>query len=168
MIDSENICLACGCCCDGTIIGFVQLERKEMIALKDVMEVEEGNGEGFFLLPCENLGECGCKIYSQRPKPCIKFECGLLNAIERKEISFKSAVEVVEIVKQKKATIQNQLKTLKIDLKSKSFYFQMLELRKLIQKKETDATITESHRELMLDVEQLNQLLGSKFGVSLF
>lgn len=168
MNDSGNICLSCGLCCDGTLIGFVQLERKEMLRLRTIMEIEDGNGEGFFLQPCENLGCSGCTIYTKRPNKCAEFECGLLNSIEQKKISFDSAIEVIELVKQLKSTILNQLISLPFKLQSKSFYFKILELVKLFKKHSTESKLTDNHQTLLSDIEQLNTLLSSKFGVSLY
>ena len=168
MNDSGNICLSCGLCCDGTLIGFVQLERKEMLRLRTIMEIEEGNGEGFFLQPCENLGCSGCTIYSKRPNKCAEFECGLLNSIEQKKISFDSAIEVIELVKQLKSTILNQLMGLPFKLQSKSFYFKILELEKLLNKKADNITLRQDHKDLMLNIEQLDKLVVSKFRISLF
>ena len=46
MNDSLNICLSCGLCCDGTLIGHVQLNREELPALRELMDLEDENGNG--------------------------------------------------------------------------------------------------------------------------
>lgn len=166
MAESLNVCLSCGLCCDGTVIGFVQLNRSEFLALKDIMELEEGNGEGLFLMPCANLGKAGCTIYSKRPKQCAKFECGLLKAIDQKELQIESAIEIIKLVKTKKEAINKGITALNIELKSNSFYFKMLELKKLFLS--PDFTLTSKHQTLMFDIKHLDQLLASKFGVSLY
>ena len=166
MAESLNVCLSCGLCCDGTVIGFVQLDRSEFLALKDIMELEEGNGEGLFLMPCSNLGKAGCTIYSKRPKQCAKFECGLLKAIDQKELQINSAIETINTVKRKKEDIQNEIIALKIELNSNSFYFKMIELRKLLLK--PTFVLTKKHQTLMLEIELLDQILASKFGAPLF
>ena len=66
MNDSSTICLSCGLCCNGTLIGFVQLNREEMSVLRELMEIENVNGKGIFLQPCNNYCD-GCTIYSKRP-----------------------------------------------------------------------------------------------------
>ena len=167
MEDDLNLCVACGICCDGTLIGFVQLESDEMPALKKVMEIEEENGHGFFMHPCKNLCDDGCSIYTNRPKKCGEFKCELLNSHEAKEIDFDSAMEIVNIVKQKKITIEQKLATLQIELKSTSFYFKMVELKKILKKGQSESTLTTSHLELKSDIQQLDDLLIKRFGVSL-
>ena len=41
MNDSTNICLSCGLCCDGTLIGFVQLCEEEIPELSKLIEEKE-------------------------------------------------------------------------------------------------------------------------------
>ena len=79
MSDSSNICLSCMLCCNGTTIGFVQLEENEITRVKKILEIEEVVGNGFILQPCKKLGCNGCTIYNDRPSQCVKFECKLLS-----------------------------------------------------------------------------------------
>jgi len=167
MIDSSNICLSCGLCCDGTLIGFVQLENEEKPALREIMDIEEENGNGFFLQPCKSYCD-GCTIYSNRPQQCASFKCGFLNSFEQKEFGFDSALETVESVKQKKREIEKKVETLKIELLSQSFHFKMVELKKILQKKQSESSLTESHLSLLSSLEQLNSMLLQKFDVSLY
>lgn len=166
MDDSSNICLSCGLCCDGTLIGFVHLDGDEIPAVKEVMDIEEADGQGFFLHPCKKYCD-GCTIYAQRPKQCGKFKCGLLNSVEQKELAFDSAVETIGMVKQKKDAIEQNLATLPYELKSGSFYFKMVELKKLLQKPLPESALTQNHLKLVSDLEQLDTLLIEKFDVSL-
>ncbi|MCJ8167413.1 YkgJ family cysteine cluster protein [Pontibacter sp. E15-1] len=166
MIDSSNICLACGLCCDGTLIGFVQLGQEELPRLKEIMEIEDVNGQGFFLHPCDKYCN-GCTIYSERPKHCASFKCGLLKSVEQKELGFESATEIINVVKQKKIAIERQLAILKINLKSQSFYFKMVELKKWLHKNTSAAASTQDHLELTSELNQLDSLLSEKFNLSL-
>ena len=166
MNDSENICLSCGLCCDGTMIGFVRLNREELPVLKEIIEIEEEDGKGFFIQPCKNYCD-GCTIYSNRPKQCDNFNCGLLKSVQQKEVDFDSALKTIEVVKQKKKAIEQNLAVLQLKLKSGSFYFKMVELKKLLQKSTSESALTQNHLELISDLEQLDSLLLEKFGVSL-
>lgn len=166
MNDSSNLCLACGLCCDGTLIGFVQLDPEELPAVKKVMDIEEVNGNGFFLHPCDKYCD-GCSIYSDRPKQCASFKCGLLKSLEQKELSFNSATQTIGVVKEKKMAIQKLLATLQLDLQSDSFYFKMVELKKVLEKIKSESALTPNHLTLISDLEQLDTLLIEKFDVSL-
>lgn len=165
--DATRVCLACGLCCDGTVIGFVQVGREELPALRELLDVENANGEGFFLQPCKKFCD-GCTIYPDRPKQCAKYECGLLMSLEQKEIDFDTAIETVHVVKQKKIAIEKKLALLQLELQSQSFYFKMVELKKLFQNSQSQSTLTQNHLDLMTDLNQLESLLSKRFDVSFF
>ncbi|WP_162426710.1 YkgJ family cysteine cluster protein [Pontibacter pudoricolor] len=167
MSDSTNLCLACGLCCSGTLIGFVQLGSEELPVLRELLDVENSNGEGFFLQPCKKYCD-GCTIYSKRPKQCAKYECELLKSVEQKEIDFDTAIETIQVVKQQKIAIEKQLALLPLELKSESFYFKMVELNKLFQKNQSESSLPQTHLNLMSDLAQLERLLSKRFGVSFF
>lgn len=167
MIDSLNICLSCGLCCDGTLIGHVQLNREEIPSLKGLMDIEDENGNGFFLQPCSNYCD-GCTIYSDRPKQCASFNCELLNSVEQHEIDFNSALESINEVKQLKIVIERKVIELQLELKSLSFHFKMVELNSLLKKKMTESHLTSDYLELNKSLQQLDRLFLLKFGVSLF
>ena len=166
MNDSTNICLSCGICCDGTLIGFVELDKAEMPALKNLMEIEDSDNGGFFLQPCKKFCD-GCTIYAHRPKNCDNFKCKLLNSVDQKELGFETAVAIIEVVKQKKLALEAQLAELKIVLKSPSFYFKMVELRNLLLQKKSEPAFPPKHKVLLADLENLDSLLSKEFGVSL-
>ena len=166
MSEPTNICLSCGLCCDGTLIGFVQLDKEELAPVKQLMEIEQTGENGMFFLPCNELGCNGCNIYSQRPKACRNFECGVLKSVEKKELSFDNATEVIDVVKQKKIAIEKHVAKLQIELQSKSFHFKMLELKKLLRKDKSELSLSQHQQELMLELEELEKLLSKSFGVS--
>ncbi|MBA9079608.1 hypothetical protein [Rufibacter quisquiliarum] len=149
------------------MIGFVQLGREELPVMREFMDVENTNGDGFFLQPCRNYCD-GCTIYPNRPKQCANFECGLLKSVEQKELDFDSAVEIVNVLRQKRIAIEKKGALLPFDLQSPSFYFRMQELKKLLQKNKPEGPSTQTHLDLLSDLQQLDTLLSKEFGVSLF
>jgi len=166
MSDSTNICLACGLCCEGVLIGFVHLSKDEIPALKKIMEIEEEGGQGFFLQPCKKYCN-GCTIYSERPKQCGYFDCDLLTAVDKKEIDFDAAVEIVDLVRQKKAVLEQKVLELKVQLKSQSFYFKMVELKNVLEKTKVTSSLSELQLDVLSDLKQLDSLLLERFGVTL-
>lgn len=167
MDDSYNICLACGICCDGGLIGFVQIEADEFIEVRKVLEIEESDTIGFFLQPCSKF--CShCTIYEERPKQCRKFECQLLQSYDSGQISFQSADEVVHEVKQKRSVIEDQIIELNIVLRPASFYFQVIELNKFLNEKEINSSIVQNEMHLLSNLRSLNLLVNQHFGVTFF
>lgn len=163
---SSSLCLACGLCCDGTLIGFVELSKEEMPAINKIMDFEEEQGHGFFLQPCKKYCD-GCTVYADRPKQCGLFECGLLKSVDQKELAFNSALEIIDEVKQRKSVIEDSIASLQIELHSPSFYFRMVELKKVLLKAQSGATFTENHSALLAHITELDHLLIEKFDVSL-
>ena len=166
MSDSTNICLACGLCCEGVLIGFVHLSKDEIPALKKIMEIEEEGGQGFFLQPCKKYCD-GCTIYSERPKQCGYFDCDLLTAVDKNELEFDIAVDIIEDVKQKKEVLDKKVLQLKVHLKSQSFYFKMVELKNLLEKTKATSSLSELQLDVLSDLKQLDSLLLERFGVTL-
>jgi len=71
-------------------------------------------------------------------------------------------------VKQKKNAIEKQLIHLNIKLKSPSFYFKMVELKKLLKRFPTEENTTPNHLTLISNIEKLEIILPAKFGISPF
>ncbi|MCY1722993.1 YkgJ family cysteine cluster protein [Prolixibacteraceae bacterium Z1-6] len=168
MSELLNICLSCGVCCDGSLIGFVQLDNDELPALRKLMDIEEVDNIGLFLHPCTKLGCDGCTIYSQRPRQCGKFKCGILKSIEKKELDFDSAIEVINVLKEKKIAIEKQLATLPFELHSPSFYFKILELKKLFLKDKSGLSLSQNNPELISNLKELDKLVTKNFGISFY
>ncbi len=166
MSDSSNICLSCGLCCDGTLIGFVQLTREELPLVRDLLKVEEADGNGIFLQPCIKYCD-GCTIYNERPKQCASFKCGLLKSVDQKEIDFNLAVEVVNEVKQLKISIEKKLTIFPIKLKSQSFYYKIVELKKLLQQTNSESLLAQNKKELISELHELDNLLLKNFDLQL-
>ncbi len=166
MSESKNICLYCGLCCNGTLIGFVELDGGEISVFRELMDIEEMDEKGLFFHPCINYGCNGCTIYSKRPKQCGKFKCKLLKSIENNELDFESATEVVNLVKQKRTAIEKQFETLPFEFKSRSFYFKILELNKLLRNDEYRLSFQQNHMDLISDLREIDKLVSKSFGIS--
>lgn len=135
MSDSSSICLSCGLCCDGTLIGFVHLEREEVPRVREIMPIEEAGGQGFFVHPCSQLCGTSCQVYEHRPKQCAAFQCGLLKKVSAGEQSKSSAISSIEAVKVLRTELNALLDEMALPLQSKSFYFSLLEGEKILRKR---------------------------------
>lgn len=165
MDDSSNICLSCGMCCDGTLIGFVQLDQKEVPALRAIMEIEEENNENIFFQPCDKYCN-GCTIYAERPESCVKFKCGLLENLEQKKLTFDSAINIIELAREKRYAIEEQISSLNLNLKSQSFYFKIIELNNILQSSKFDSYLTTEKHDIISDIKELEELIVEKFNLS--
>ena len=166
MGEDKNLCLACGLCCNGTLIGFVQLESDEVPAVKALMEVEESSGEGVFLHPCTRYCD-GCTIYSQRPRQCASFKCSLLKSYESEQLEFEDAKEIIDSVNAQKEIIQDLIASLQETFTSNSFYFQMLEMKMKLNARKKEGPLQNDLLKLEKHIQQLDNIMDVNFGVSL-
>ena len=78
---TDTLCTRCGLCCDGTLLGDVELTgpaeaaRLELLGLD--VDTDDADTE-LLSLPCAALCGTRCGIYLQRPQSCRTFECRLL------------------------------------------------------------------------------------------
>jgi Fe-S-cluster containining protein len=93
----DNLCIACGICCDGTMLNRVVVtDDTVVIALTgSPMLFEHGGGQRWFTQPCAAFDGC-CSVYASRPDTCREFKCALLLDVERGVIPFEAAVEVID------------------------------------------------------------------------
>ncbi len=168
MSESLNICLSCGLCCDGVLIGFVQLDKEELSVMRTLKDIEAFENSGLFFQPCSNLDADGCNIYSQRPRQCDLFKCEILKSIENKELDFDSALEIINLVKQKKLNIEKQFASLPFRLQSQSFYFKIVEIHNFMQKNNGESTLQQTHGSLLSEIDELNTLVSKSFGISFY
>lgn len=98
---AQQICIACGFCCDSTLFHNASLEPGEKGTLPASMEksyFKNEKGE-FFKLPC-NYFDQKCTIYDQKKAiVCGAFRCKLLKDFAAKKISQKAALEIVRKAK---------------------------------------------------------------------
>ena len=163
--DSSTLCLTCGLCCDGTLIGFVALDTEELPRLKKIMSIEEANNSGFLLQPCKSYCN-GCTIYLERPTACDKYNCKLLDAVEEQEIPLNEAIKVTDEVKAMQTAIIEKVALLDYTLKSPSFYFRMIELKKIVAKNKAENKATQNELDLISELHTLDVLLLEKFGLT--
>lgn len=164
MSDASKICIECQLCCNGSMIGFIQLEKSEIERVKTIMEIEEENGHGVIIEPCKKLGCNGCTVYENRPKQCRAFECKLLKSVGEKKVSMDTAFDIVEIIKIKRKSIENLSQIHNFNLRSNSFYFKTLEIRNLIKK---EVKPSDDYNQLNNELNSLNDLMFDYLGVSI-
>ena len=160
----EQLCIACGLCCNGVIFADVQLQPGDDPTTLHALGVVAKLGAKTVKIkqPCPAF--CGqCKIYSERPKHCRDFECALLKSVEAGHNDLASALRIVTTAKKRAEKVKRLLRELgetdeKLAL-SKRF-------RRVIKRMESQAFDEESadtYGQLTLAVHELNFLLSEAF-----
>ena len=92
---TNTLCTRCGLCCDGTLLGDVELAgpaeatRVELLGLE--VDTDDADTE-LLALPCAGLRGTRCSIYAQRPQCCRTFECRLLQNAQRGVVTVHDAL----------------------------------------------------------------------------
>ena len=95
---TDTLCTRCGLCCDGTLLGDVELTgpaeaaRLELLGLD--VDTDDADAE-LLALPCAALRGARCGIYLERPKCCRTFECRLLQNAARGTVSVERALDQI-------------------------------------------------------------------------
>lgn len=99
--DTDQLCLACGLCCDGTLFDGVQLElgddARKLQALGLPVAFSRGRKPvGRFPQPCSALcADRTCRLYADRPGQCRSFECKLFKQLRDGETELAPALRLV-------------------------------------------------------------------------
>lgn len=118
MKPAEQLCIACGLCCDGTLFDLVKLERGDdaakLKALGLPISVSRGKTPvARFPQPCAAFcADRTCRVYAGRPWQCRTFECQLLKDAKAGRISFAAAAPLVKQARRHADRIRRLLRAL--------------------------------------------------------
>ena len=99
---AEQLCVACGLCCDGTLFDLVKLEASDdAVKLKALgLPVAISRGKAAvarFPQPCAALcKDRTCRLYADRPWQCRVFECRVFKEAKAGRIGFPAALRLVK------------------------------------------------------------------------
>ncbi len=100
---TDALCTRCGLCCDGTLLGDVELTgpaeaaRLELLGLD--VDTDDADTE-LLALPCAGLRGTRCSVYTQRPRCCRTFECRLLQDARQGLVTVDVALARIATAKQ--------------------------------------------------------------------
>lgn len=99
MRNGSDLCLECGRCCRGVYFKSKKLQYGDRIDLFDVTYTPKYEGD--FVLspnsPCEQLNpDNSCKIYEDRPRVCINFQCVILKRYIAEDVDLDTALNMLE------------------------------------------------------------------------
>ena len=103
----EQLCGACGLCCDGTLFDLVKLEATDdpakLKALGLPVRISRSTPPvARFPQPCAALCEDRtCRLYADRPWQCRAFECGVFKDAKAGRITFDVALRLVKRARQR-------------------------------------------------------------------
>lgn len=114
----EQLCQACGLCCDGTLFDLVKLEAgddaRKLLALGLPVAFSRGKAPvARFPQPCAALcADRTCQLYADRPRQCRVFECGVFKDAKAGRITFNAALRLVKQARRRADKVRRLLREL--------------------------------------------------------
>jgi Fe-S-cluster containining protein len=161
-----QLCPNCGLCCNGVLFADVELRAGDDAGkLKKLgLSLEKkGQGKLAFAQPCACFDGKLCTIYTDRPKRCRTFECGLLKRVQDGESNADAALKIISKTKRQAESVRGLLRQLGQNderLAMTKRYAQAMSAPINLSEHESDA---ERRGELMLAVDELMRLLRRDF-----
>jgi uncharacterized protein len=102
-----KLCPACGLCCNGVLFGDVELQRGDDAKLLSKLGVDlfRKGRKTAFAQPCDCLVNGLCRIYTDRPKRCATFDCGLLKRVQTGKLAAPAALKKISEAKRRSAEV---------------------------------------------------------------
>jgi hypothetical protein len=114
----EQLCLACGLCCDGSLFDNVRLgpgddpARLKTLGLP-VFLSRARTPVALFRQPCAALcTDRSCRVYADRPQQCRSFECGVYKDAAAGRIGSAAALRLVKRARRQADNIRRLLRQL--------------------------------------------------------
>ncbi len=165
----EQLCLACGLCCDGTLFDNVQLgagdDAQKLKALGLPVAVTRGRtAVTFFRQPCVALcADRKCRVYADRPGQCRAFECGVFKDAGAGRIALPAALRLVKSTRKKADAIRQLLRKLGDTDEQRSLGDRFRRTQRRMEMGGGDAEAGDTFAELGVAVHQFNLLAHEKF-----
>jgi len=179
---AEDICLACGLCCDGTIFADVKLQPQDdadrlaasgLPLLNSKPQPGESHGPSAgkvsaarsceFHQPCAALQGGRCRVYEIRPKHCRDFECLLLKRVKAGKTEKSAALEVIRTARECSDRVWRMLRELGDVDEELSLSKRFRRTTRRLEEIGLDDQTADLYGELTLAVHDLNFLLSQSF-----
>lgn len=165
----EQLCLACGMCCDGSLFDGVQLEPGEDAArLKALgLPVRVSRAKvpiARFPQPCAALcADRTCRVYRDRPHQCRVFECGVYKKAKAGELDHAAAMRWVKKGRRLSDRVSRLLHELGETDNRRSLGERFFRLQCRMEEQQSDAAALALFADLSLAVHQLKLLAHERF-----
>ncbi len=169
MESAEQLCLACGLCCDGTLFHHVQLGMADnpgqLKALGLPVKTPRARTPiSRFPQPCAALcADRTCRVYANRPEQCRTFECGVLKKLQAGGITSAAALRLVRQARQDADKIRGLLRQLGDDEEHRSLNERFRRTKQRMEAGFADEATGDTFAELSLAMHYFGLLTHDKF-----
>ena len=169
MNSGQQLCLACGLCCDGALFDNVQLgvndDAMKLRTLGWPITLSRAKPPiARFPQPCAALcADRTCRAYADRPTQCRNFECGVYKEMQAGRITFATALRLVKQARRQTDKIRKLLRQLGDTEESRSLSERFRRTQRRLESNGADAAAGDTFAELGLAVHRLHLLAHAKF-----
>jgi Fe-S-cluster containining protein len=166
---SEDLCRACGLCCDGTLFDVVKLEAgddaRQLSALGLPIKVSRGKSPvARFPQPCVALcADRSCRLYANRPWQCRTFECRLYQEAQTGRTSYATAHRLVKQARRRADKIRRLLRELGDTDEHRALGERFHRTSERLESGRTDAATAAKYADLSLEVHHFKLQAYEKF-----
>lgn len=155
---TEQLCRACGMCCDGTLFARALLAEGEPATLgKRALPLVEHEGKQALPQPCPAHQGSACGIYFERPRACVSYRCKLLQSLSLGGIDLDGAIAKVQRARALARAIGARLE---VEARGRALY----RSAELLFEGEGGAEWRRSQADLLLDMATFLRLARRDFG----
>ena len=169
MNSAEQLCLACGLCCDGSLFDNVQLGRdddaRHLKALGlPVFTSRAQRPITLFRQPCAALcADRTCRVYADRPTQCRAFECGVFKDAQAGRLPFATALRRVKQARKQADHVRQLLRQLGDEDEHRSLSDRFRRTQRRLESAPSDARTADLFGELGQAVHAFKLLAHDKF-----
>lgn len=169
MTPGEQLCLACGLCCDGALFGHVRLGAADAPARLKALGLPVAVSRSkppvtHFPQPCAALGaDRRCRCYGDRPRQCRAFECGVFKDAQAGRIEFAAALRLVTQTRRRAEKIRRLLRKLGDTDEHRSLSERFRRTERRLESGDVDPAAAETFAELSLAVHAFDVVAFEKF-----
>ena len=165
----QQLCLACGLCCDGTLFSHVKLgpcdDVQKLKALGMPVAVTRAQTPAtHFRQPCAALcADRTCRVYADRPLQCRSFECGVFKDAANGRIEFPVALRLVKSARRQADKVRRLLRKLGDTGEHRGLSEGFRRTQRRMESGSVEAAAGETFAELSVAMHSLNLLAHEKF-----
>jgi uncharacterized protein len=161
----SQLCPNCGLCCNGVLFADVELRAGDdagRLAELGLPLAKKGR-QLAFAQPCACFDGKLCDIYTDRPKRCRTFECGLLKRVQDGGLDADAALKTIACAKSQVETVRGLLRQLGQNNERLAMTKRYAEAMSTPMDLSDHESVTERRGELMLAVDELMRQLQQDF-----
>ena len=168
----NQLCLACGLCCNGVLFRDVELQDGDDLKTLQKLGLtirpsRSASRTPRFAQPCAALcSDNRCRIYEERPRRCRDFDCGVLKGVIHGELEVDDALRLIRRALRHANRIKSLLRQLGDSEERLPLARRFRQTRRRMESELRSEEAADLFGELTLEVHQLNLLTYSRFYAS--